>query len=699
MKERILAFLMQLADQSNASLMDQLISNTGLPQSTIVANAKVVVSKILHQYAQFSVSTIDAFFQKVVKSFAKELGLLGNYKVELDQDMIKKELIDQIMDELGNDAELAGWLVEFSFTRVDNNKSWNIRPQIESLSNEVFKESFREVEKDLQKIGRQDFKKFLATVTQIKTGFESHIKSLAQKASGLMRVQGLEVEDFAFGTKGPAGYFDRIVIRNDYEPKARVNEAIGNHDKWFTKSSTKKDAIRQCLAAGMLAYTQEIVTYYEKNIQEYATAVEVLRNFYVYGIFTEIIRKLKAYRKAHDVMLISDVPVFLRGIIDENDAPFIYEKTGSRYQHYLIDEFQDTSHFQWQNFKPLIENSLAQGYKSLLVGDGKQSIYRWRGGDWKLILHQVKADLQSWLPNEKHLNTNWRSDGKIVQFNNDLFAYIPGLLGRDFGTSIAGLTLPEEDKRMLNSRAMDVQQLYEDVAQQIAPKHLEPLRGAIEINVFAKEDPGGELTWKMSALEALPGQIETLQEAGFEAQDIAVLVRKGDEGKQVIEQLLKYKKSSKARAGFCYDAISNESLFLGNAPAIRLIINTLRYAVNPENKIAFGEIAYYYHTMQTGDGATHADLNFMLDGSVLPADFLAELPLLVRRPVYEMVERIVQIFGLGEPTHTAYLQAFQDVVLEYFANESKDVADFWNGGLIKAAANRYKCPTASMQYA
>lgn len=380
-------------------------------------------------------------------------------------------------------------------------------------------------------------------------------------------------------------------------------------------------------------------------------------------------------------MLISDVAVFLNEIIAENDAPFIYEKTGSWYQHYLIDEFQDTSGFQWKNFKPLVENGLSQGYKSLLVGDGKQSIYRWRGGDWNLILHQVKEDLREWNPAEKHLNTNWRSAKKIIEFNNEAFSYLPSLISKEFNTKINGLILPEPEKEILLSMSLDVEKLYEDVVQKVAAKNQESSEGRIEINVHQKEaeDPNyGRQAWKKTVLKELPKVVERLQDAGFEARDIAVLVRKSDEGRQVMERLIKYNSSMDAKEGYCYDAISNESLFLGNSSVIRLLINTIKYCLNPNDKISFAEICYNYQHLKEGENvaSTKKDLQFILEDEALPLDFFEETEFLMRLPAYELVERIIQLFDLGQEQNKGYLQAFQDVVLEYFSSESKDINDF-----------------------
>lgn len=671
MKERILDFLIELSIKKESDILSSVQENTGLSADQVSRNAKIVMNKILHQYAQFSVSTIDAFFQKIVKSFAKELGLLGNYKVELDQDKVKQEIIDQIIDEVGEDKEITNWLIDFSYAKVDENKSWNIRPQIETLTNEVFKESFRQVKDQLLAIQQKDIKAFLKQLNEIKLEFEKNIKSRAIQAIDLIKSRGLLIEDFAYKGAGPAAYFNKV-LNGNYNPGDRLKNALDNPEKWAAKASPKKDEIQAVVSSGLQVIASEMVAYFDAEFIKFTTASEVQKNIYVFGILSQVIKKLKVYRQEHDIMLISDIPMFLNGIIDENETPFIYEKTGSWYQHYLIDEFQDTSGYQWQNFKPLIENGLALGNKSLLVGDGKQSIYRWRGGDWNLILNKVGEDLQLFSPKEKHLDTNWRSARKIIEFNNAVFNYLPGLLEGEFITKIEGLSISQKEKELLTNKVSDVVKLYEDVSQKVAAKHLNPSKGNIEINAYQKSE---DQNWKDSSLEELPKVIEEIQKSGIQARDIAVLVRKGDEGKKVIEQLIRYKKSDNAQEGISYDAISNESLFLGNAAAIRIIISTITYCLNPKDKIAYGEICFNYKYL-TGVQDGEEDLGYILKGELLPADFPAVCEQLILLPVYDMIERIIQLYQLGKSQHKGYLQAFQDVVLDYFSNEKKDINDF-----------------------
>ena len=676
MKERIILFLQKIANKEDQGLLDEVRQEIKLLSDQQIAdNARIVIDKILHNYTQFSISTIDAFFQKIVKSFAREIGLLGNFKVELDQEKIMAEIIDQMMDDLGKEPELTGWLVDFSFSKVDDNKAWNIRPEIESLAKEVFKESFRTVEEGLEGTGKPEFDLLLGEIKKTKKEFESVMTSGATEALKLMEVHGLEIGDFAYNYGGPAGFFFRIKTRQEYDPKARARQTLEDPEKWSAKAAPKKDQIRTVVNAGLHRITQSLVDHYDKHNAEYITALEIHRNLYVFGILKRITDKLRVYRHEHDVMLISDVAVFLNRIIADNDAPFIYEKTGSWYRHYLIDEFQDTSGYQWQNFRPLVENGLSQSYKSLLVGDGKQSIYRWRGGDWSLIQQQVGRDLYNYHPVERPLDTNWRSDRKIIEFNNEVFTYLSALISRNFSMEMESLSLPESDKELLLAMSGEVERLYTDVAQKVAEKNLEPSAGRIELNAFHKTDG---TSWKETALEELPKTIERLQDSGFSASDIAVLVRKSDDGKQVIERLMRSKNSAEGNEQYCYDAVSNESLFLGNSSAVRLLINSIKYGLNPRDAISKAEISFNYHQLKTENfnASQIHDLGFIGGSGLPPENFDESIQSFISLPVYEMIEKIIQFFKLDNARYKGYLQAFQDVVLEYFGSETKDLNDF-----------------------
>ena len=237
------------------------------------------------------------------------------------------------------------------------------------------------------------------------------------------------------------------------------------------------------------------------------------------------------------------------------------------------------------------------------------------------------------------------------------------------------MALPDSEKAQLLAMSGDVEMLYKDVVQKVAAKNLEPSRGRIEVNCYHKTE---EQSWKEQVIKELPQTIEHLQDLGFEPRDIAILVRKSDDGKQVIERLMRHKNAVESKEGYCYDAVSNESLFLGNSSAVRLLINTIKYGLNTNDAIARAEISFNYYQVQkeSNDAGEISNLGFIMDNQALPQDFSEEIHKIISLPVHEMIERIIQYFQLKNEKYKGYLQAFQDIVLEYFSSESKDLSEF-----------------------
>jgi len=666
MKERIIGNLEKLAINSDPELMKDISEKTGYSDVLVIERAAKVLDNILHNYSQLSISTIDAFFQKIIKAFAKELGLMGNFSIELDQAKVMDEVIDLLIEDVGKDQELTGWLIDFSSDAVESGEAWDIRRKIKKFASELLKESNANTVSEAL-----DYRRFLDELKKVKVRFENEMSQTAKEALAIARDHSLSIDDFSNKMSGPAGYLLKVSQKKDYTPGQRFREAVVDESKWFTKSSPLSDTIRAALHAGLMEKAGTLMKYYEDHHQAYYSAVQVIGNFYLYGILAKLSAKLQTYRQENDIMLISDVPVFLQKIISGNDAPFIYEKTGSWYRHYLIDEFQDTSGFQWNNFKPLVENGLSQGHKSLLVGDGKQSIYRWRGGDWSLILHQVEQDLIRNHIVKKDLQTNWRSEANIVQFNNSLYQLAPGLIADNL---LATIEMPDAATASeLYQSVEDIRKLYEGAKQDVSEKRLKNPSGAVLIKVFEKD---AEQKWTELALEQLPADIERIQDLGYTAGEIAILVRRAAEGRMVIEQLLKHKNSIHARSGYTYDAVSGESLFIGKSPAVRLLVNCLKYCANPTDKLVLADIQYGHYLVRNSDSTESPDVDNILSESSLPTDFQQICITIASQPVFDMVERFIRLFELDQPNVRGYVEAFQNEVLIYFSDRTKNLNDF-----------------------
>ena len=380
----------------------------------------------------------------------------------------------------------------------------------------------------------------------------------------------------------------------------------------------------------------------------------MLQNLYVFGLVADISRKLKEYKDENNLMLLADAPKFLNGVIQDSDTPFIYEKVGSFYKNYLIDEFQDTSAMQWKNFLPLLINSMDQGFPSLVVGDVKQAIYRWRGGDLKLLQQDVENHIGKNRTDIQVLNSNYRSSTAIVNFNNAVFKTASTILAMETGHPIAS-------------------EAYRDVNQNIFRDE----EGFVRVKFLKDEE---DFTWKDQAFDQIPTYLENLQSLGIPLKDISILVRRNDEGQQIVAHLLRYKNSDKAKPGYKYDVVSNESLRIDGAASVNLLLSAMRYLLNPDDVIARAQLGFEFarlHEPERPLTEVFAVANQVFFENNLPPSFARQKSSLKKLPLFELTETLIEIFKLGEQVgELAYLQAFQNLVLDFYSRERNDLGAF-----------------------
>ncbi|CAN5396691.1 UvrD-helicase domain-containing protein [soil metagenome] len=697
MKSRILDFLYSIASGRESSMKNEIKNFLSLDEQEIRARAKDVLERIIHDYSHFSISTIDSFFQKIIWNFAKEIGLQSGFKLELDQDKVLSEVVEMVLEDISKDNSLKNWLIKFAGEKVDEGQSWDIRENIKQLGKELFKESFKSIEKDLADLSSNPnlISEYLGRLKAVKSSFELSMRNLGSKACSIMKEHNLEVKDFSYGKSGVMGYLENICANNKYSYGARVKQAFQSRESWHTKSSPKKEIINKAVEEGIFDALSEVLILFEKEYKKYQAAIQILKFIYTFGVLSHINRKIKDYSDQNDLLLISDATAFLKEIIAENEAPFIYEKTGSTYKHFLIDEFQDTSGFQWANFRPLLINSIAEGHPNLVVGDIKQSIYRWRGGDWKLLLEQISSDIGEEHTQILNLNTNWRSKKNIIDFNNSLFNTAPQILVKmiidqlEKSESLNDETLKEE----LLNQAQNIIKAYDDVYQQLpAPITSENFCGYVNMTFFESEEKASDsdeeeesIFWKQQIQARLPKMIEEIQDQGYSLKDVAILVRNSQEGREIASSLLKYKSSPEAKPGYSYEVISAESLLISGAISPTLLVNALKFLNNSENIIAKVHLAYDYqkYILKKEDLNLHRLFEKASSRSnkeleeLLPENFLVNFGSLSQLPLYELVEELVRIFRLnqlmGEITFT---QAFQDLVLTFTKDEKPDINSF-----------------------
>lgn len=666
MKNRIIQKLDEFGQGKFDEMAKELMAYCGLEPAGFQARCRSLLTEILHGYSHFSVSTIDTFFQKVIRSFAKELGLAGSYRLELDYDLILIQIVDDLLLEVTDNKQIRNWLIRFARENLQEGNNWDVRKNIRQLAQEIFAENFKSIEDEIAAQEKSLTKKLKKEVDEIIYSFEGKMDNIGRQGFEILEKYGLDVGDFYRGAKGVMFHLCKIRSdRREYTATSTLLNALDGSGSWYSKTSKKAQAIDAALQYGLESLLAESVEYCDKYFKLYSTALQIKKFIYGYGLLADLTRKLRDYKRENDVMLISDATRFLKELIQDSDTPFVYEKVGAFYNHYLIDEFQDTSGFQWDSFRPLVEDSLAQGYKNLVVGDIKQSIYRWRGGDWELLLNKIESDVGKERTKNEVLDTNFRSEANIIQFNNSLFKLIPQAMMREGGSVQA-------------NEWQVLRQVYEDTYQKISETKLANPSGYVNITFLKDED---NESWKHQVAERLPLLIEELQDKGVPLKDIAILVRRNREGKDVADYLTAYQQSGSSKAGYRYDVVSNESLFLSASPAVRIIIATLKYLYDKRDKIVIAELIYEYQTAIKKTEAVPSQLFQSVSindyKKYLPVLFFEEQHKLLYLPFYELVETIINIFEVNSLAgQFTYLQTFQDLVLKFSQNEKGDIYSF-----------------------
>ena len=667
MKDRILAYLDDFARGVENELATELRAELDLDASTFQQYAQDVRAAILHKYDRFSISTIDAFFQKVIRSFTREAGLVGDYRLEVEQDVVLEQVIDNLIDELGANKDLTDWIVEFAKENLENDRAWDVRGSLLDFSQQIFREEFKAIEYDVLRTtaDRSYFSELKSMLLKERNNFLATGRKLASEILKMISDEGWSPTDFYYGQQSGLFTFLRaftelrevkalkdVKALNDLN--SRVRTTFTNGKKWPARTASNPSRIVALAEREFVPRLLGLFDLYDNGFSAALTSELLLQNLYVFGLIADISRKLSEYKDENNMMLLADAPKFLHGVIQDSDTPYVYEKVGSFYRNYLIDEFQDTSNMQWKNFLPLVSNGLDQGYASMVVGDVKQAIYRWRGGDLKLLQETVEQHVGGSRTSSQSLITNYRSAGNIVQFNNRVFEKAAMQASLDTGNPLS-----------VNA--------YRDVQQQVARR----AEGYVNVKFLLETE---EQKWKDAAMEQIPAQLEMLQAQGVSLRDVAILVRRNEEGQQIVGSLLKYRDEGKAKPGCLYDVVSNESLWLDGASSVNLLLAAMRYLLNPDDSISRAQLSYEFARQQAPDRPLEEVFSVSRQAifeELLPPAFAQEKGALKKLPLIELTETLIRIFRLGEQQgEIAYLLAFQNLVLEFYSRERNDLAAF-----------------------
>lgn len=663
MKRKILSQLSAIAGGEITKMAEKLSSETSLPFGILQAKSRQILFSILHDYSYFHVGTIDSFFQRIIRAFTRETGLPHGYIIEIEHKHILDKAVDITLEDAVGNKDLLDWITRYEYERIEEGKNWNIKNDIIKLAEEIFREKFRLMtENERRKLTDKNFlEAYVMRLKNVRKNFAAELARRAGECRTLMNKHDVTDNMFYGGSRGGIGSFIGKLekgIEDIYQPPnptvLKVKETL---PKW-TSNAGPSPQLQAAFDDGFRELFLQTLDYYEKNLTVANTATLIIQNVYILGILSDILRNVRNVTSSENSFLLSDAGEFLYRLISSDQTPFIYEKAGNTFENFMIDEFQDTSVIQWNNFMPLIENSMAAGHNNLVVGDIKQSIYRWRNGDWRIMGEYLYEQINKQRIRSENLDTNYRSRINIVAFNNALFSVLPALIDQSTGNGVPEMTLRE---------------IYSDVKQFCR----EDMEGGMVRIEFVKEEEKG---FEDLVLRKLPGVIEELQDNGFSASDIGILVRYNDEGAAVINAIIEYRASAgeEKTKRYNYSIVSGESLFLNSSPAVGFITSLFRFILNTSDRLSKALMLRNW-LIATGKQAIDKDLSDLEHQAdeLWPEGWKEYISDLRHMPVFEAVENVIKYFSLGTTGDNAsFLTAFQDYVFEYSVNNSSDMQSF-----------------------
>ena len=659
MKSRIVGSLSEFAKdepmQKAQDLMQDLAIDTELSIIQIKTKSQQIIKHIIHNYAAFDISTIDKFTHKVIRAFAHDLNLPMTFEVTLDTENLLIEAVDAIIAQAGEDETLTKLLIDFTMEKTDDDKSWDISREILETGRLVLNENNRNEITHFQDKSIGEFVEIKAKLSEACKDLEKQTIVFAEEALTLIDKNGIDVKSFSRGT-----FPNHInsIQQGKFNPK---NKMFHEFDDIAINKTAKDRAIIENLIPEFLQILSKVYSTFEK-INFYKA---FLKNITPLSLLNTVSNELAKIQEEQNVLSISEFNAIIHREIQNQPAPFIYERLGERYRHFFIDEFQDTSEMQWQNLIPLIDNALSGqddfGVKGtlMIVGDPKQSIYRWRGGKAEQFIELSKDQNPFNNPDKRleHLDKNYRSYSQIIEFNNDFFK----LLSNEF-------------------EHLDYKDLYENHSHQ---KTNDKTGGYVNISFIPKvetsEDPdtSGEETLDKTDLYVL-ATLNTIQKTlkqGFQYKDIVILTRKRSQGIAIANYL--------TEQGI--PLLSSETLMIQNATEVRLIIHLLKYLKNSSDLESKANFLQYLAKNSKDKLPIH---DFIAQGMALFQETDFELWLMSfdvslsfqnirKKSLYEAVETIIAKF-LNPKVSNAYVQYFLDIVLERDIRNQAGISDFLN---------------------
>lgn len=654
MKERILSQLygIHTGDRDSAAYLNRIKEETGKTAEEVREAAGTALSYMLHDYSRFRVETIDSFFQSVMRNLARELELSPNLNIELDSGEVLSNAVDSMIEKLGPTSPVLAWLLDYINERIADDKRWNVSDEIKSFGKNIFDEVYIEKGGPLREKLRQPqtvqlYRRELQTLAAV---ILEQMQGFHDQFVGVLEANGLTPDELKGGAKGIGSYFRKLYwgVLSDEVRNTTVENCLESEENWATKTSQKRTAIVDLAKDNLMDLLETAEEHRTKNNRLYNTCQLSLQYLNNVQLLAHIDEEVRLLNQESNRFLLSDTNALLHQLVKDGDSSFVFEKIGANIRNVMIDEFQDTSRMQWDNFKLLLLEGLSQGADSLIVGDVKQSIYRWRNGDWG-ILNGLNKSIGHFPVTVKTLTTNRRSEANIIHFNNLFFTaatkYLNGKHKDEIGTDCVAL-----------------EKAYADVAQE-SPREEE--RGYVKVDFL---DSDKEQDYEQETLVSMGQEVERLLASGVRLNDIAILVRKNKRIPAIADYFDKV---------LHYKIVSDEAFQLSASKAICMLMDALRYLSDENNLIARAQLAIAYQNDILQQSEDWNTLMLRPAETYLPAELLERKDELKLMPLYELLEELFSIFQLKRITdQDAYLFAFFDAVTDYLQNNSSELDAF-----------------------
>lgn len=707
MKTRILQHLYGIAN--NLADSDDYLLNIrkALPrfsEQAIRERARAALQLLTHDYDNFRIETIDSFFQRILRNLARELGLTANLQVSLNDRDVESQAVDNLIDGIEKESDqLLRWVMDYVSQRVEDGKSWNVIALIKEFGQNIFEDFYKQHRERLREIMSDGafFKKYRTSLLSLREKALADMKAFGDEFTDLLLEIGASETDFSQGAKGVPSYFKRlrqlepkrlrlqggdlIGTAKSPMPNSYVNKALNDPEEMLRKDDRGTGRGEQISSTvGPLLQRAEAR---RKEAAVTVCSVELtLRNINELRLLGRIEQEVSKINQADNSFLLSGTQKLLKDIIADSDSPFIYEKIGGRISYIMIDEFQDTSSMQWDNFKVLLDECLSHQSGSLVVGDIKQSIYRWRGGDWRL-LRDIGTDGEE-PANIVQLDTNYRSDRNIVLFNNAFFT----LAAKDTADSARE---EMKDSLMANPQARIEKQIdgietaYADVSQKIQKADT---TGYVEVTLLPSDE------YEENTITLITHALETLLSKGVKPAQIAIIVRRRTEI-STFAQHFQLTPISVGDKQVMVKMVSDEAFRLDASPVVKAIVKAMYVLTHPADNLAVAALLKAIASaaaMASGSVATTKDSELFIGKdnlySQLPEPMVKQRMEMLSASLPDLAEWLLVALGMDNVTsQSAYVSAFLDQLTQWTQNHTGGIDDFleeWDNSLSAKAVQR-----------